>query len=92
MLPGRYSCPGTDWTLEYYGYLMTTSSTHESQTEYLCVDKNAQPLYRAYQHSSEVGGHIGHVKTNCVGGTGEIHNCSPGDTNRELACVVCTIE
>jgi len=91
MMPGRYSCPGTAWTREYYGYLMTTSSTRESQTEYLCVDRHAQPLPGAYQASSEVGGHVGHVKVNCKQGTGDIHNCPEAQNARELACVLCTI-
>jgi len=90
MVPGRTSCPGSGWTREYYGYLMTTSSVRESQTDYLCVDKFAEPLPGAYQSSTETGGHVGHVKANCIKGNGEVHNCPEYASGREVACVVCT--
>ncbi|CAC5408898.1 unnamed protein product [Mytilus coruscus] len=39
MIPGRKTCP-QNWTIEYWGYLMSESSHHKNRmsTEYVCVD------------------------------------------------------
>ena len=42
MIPGQTTCPAS-WTIEYYGYLMTTSMQHR-RSMFVCVDVNAATL------------------------------------------------
>ena len=41
MIPAKTSCPH-GWTIEYKGYLMSAFHNHDHQSEYVCVDENAE--------------------------------------------------
>ena len=80
-IPGTYKCP-SQWTREYYGYLMSAHHGHHRST-FECVDRNAQ---RA------LGGHANHngalfyfVEPRC----GSLP-CPPYDQQKEMTCAVCT--
>ena len=83
MIPAKTSCP-TNWTREYYGYLMseaTVSGRHRNQ--YVCVDKNQVSVPGS---SSNIDGNVlYHVEVACHG-----IQCPPYDSQKELNCVVCT--
>ncbi len=42
LIPAKYSCPG-NWTMEYYGYLMSENKNHE-RTHFACVDHDMEGL------------------------------------------------
>ncbi|XP_002737843.1 uncharacterized protein LOC100375038 [Saccoglossus kowalevskii] len=41
MVPARNECPSTEWTREYYGYLMS-DYYDQTNTEFICVDRNPE--------------------------------------------------
>ena len=85
MIPGRYSCP-QNWTLEYYGYLMTERSAHAShkgRTTFECVD--AAPETISGDHADHNGVLFHHVEPRC----GSLP-CPPYEEEKELTCAVCT--
>ena len=79
MIPAKTSCPD-GWTREYYGYLMTE---HIKRTEYVCVDKDMDPVPGSQHHIGS--GHFWHVEGHCDGVP-----CPPYNNYKELNCVVCT--
>ena len=81
MIPARYTCP-SNWTREYYGYLMANHK-ERYRNMFTCVDKNPEAV------PGRAGGHgtnyFYHVEASCNG-----MPCPPYDPQKELACVVCT--
>ena len=83
MAPAKITCP-SQWTREYNGYLMASYYAHASAKTFVCVDIDAQPV-RGEAHNTE-GALFYHARLgNCYG-----LDCPPYDTNKDLACVVCT--
>jgi len=83
MAPAKITCP-SQWTREYNGYLMASYYKHASPKNFVCVDKDAQPV-RGEAHNTE-GALFYHARIgNCHG-----LDCPPYDTKKDLACVVCT--
>ena len=81
MIPGRYQCP-SNWTTEYYGYLSAERHIHNSQSTYICVDKDLKIIKQANIH----GATTMFVETKCHGA----HHCPPYEEGKELTCAVCT--
>ena len=81
MLPAKTQCPSS-WTLEYSGYLMTTSHGHR-RTMFECVDRNPEAV--PGRASDDNGAFFSHTEANCNG-----LPCPPYDPQKELTCAVCT--
>ena len=84
MIPARLHCPDSTWTLEYSGYLMTTShASPHHRTMYECVDSAMESIPGS---APDINGAVFfHVEATCTG-----IPCPPYDTQKELTCVVCT--
>ena len=89
MIPARTSCPDNSWTIEYFGYLMTSSdsSTENYQrTQFVCVDKEADKIGNTRNSNGAV---LYHVRPD-TGCGDETLPCGEYDQEKELACVVCS--
>ena len=82
MMPATYSCP-SGWTLEYWGYLMT-SKDNRHRGEFVCVDSSAQPLPGGRGHTPEAHD-LWHVEAYC-----NVIPCPPYNDYQELTCAVCS--
>ena len=84
MIPGTYICP-SNWTREYYGYLMTERShpSHKGRTTFECVD--VAPEVVAGGHANNEGVLFYHVEPRC----GSLP-CPPYEPEKEVTCAVCT--
>ena len=83
MVPAKTQCP-TDWTREYYGYLMSNRNTHQGRSMYECIDKDPESVPGLNAHSDpEVS--IEPNEAYCNG-----FSCPPYDAQKELTCAVCT--
>ena len=81
MIPARISCPSS-WTLEYYGYLM--SSLHDqSRTSAECIDVNPENLPGTGANTN--GALFYFIESLCIA---EV--CPSYVIGNELTCVVCT--
>jgi len=77
MIPSHYECP-TDWTREYFGYLMAGRHNHNAATKYTCMDESLAQI-----SGGDTNGYLFYtVEANCN------HFIPCGD--KELTCVVCT--
>ena len=83
MIPAKTSCP-TNWTREYYGYIMSENNgSDRSRNQYVCVDKDQVSVPGT---SANINGNVlYHVEAACHG-----IQCPPYDPAKELNCVVCT--
>ena len=79
-IPAKVNCP-TNWTREYYGYLMTEHYSHSGRLMYECVDKDAEA-----RRGASSAGYLYHVEPVCSNGV----SCPPYDNSKELTCVVCS--
>ena len=82
MIPAKITCPKT-WTIEYQGYLMTSHHTQPRNTIYECVDKDTESILGSGVKTA--GTLFYHVQAQCNN-----QFCPPYNTEKELACVVCT--
>ena len=82
MIPAKITCPKS-WTMEYQGYLMSNYHLHNRNADYVCVDKNAEGIPGSGANTE--GSLFYHVQARCTGIL-----CPPYDSEKELACVVCT--
>ena len=83
MIPAKTSCP-TNWTREYYGYVMSEGQWDSySRTQYVCVDKDQVSVPGTSEDQN--GNLFYHVEAVCSG-----IQCPPYDPEKELNCVVCT--
>lgn len=85
MIPAKTRCP-TYWVKEYTGYLMSAYYGHVHQTEFVCVDKNAEEVPGT--HVSTNGALLYPVEARCD--IGDLP-CLPYVNGNEMACVVCTV-
>ncbi|KAL9965214.1 hypothetical protein ACROYT_G028985 [Oculina patagonica] len=83
MIPGTNKCP-SGWTREYYGYLMTSHYNHAHQTEFVCVDVDAEVVPGT--HKDINGALLYPVEGSCDYSL----PCKPYIHGYELTCVVCT--
>ena len=84
MIPAKTSCP-TNWTREYYGYIMSEADfrSDRSRNQYVCVDKDQVSVPGT---SAAIDGNLlYHIEAACHG-----IQCPPYDPEKELNCVVCT--
>jgi hypothetical protein len=82
MIPGKTSCPST-WSMEYNGYLMTAYYGHKNNKDFVCVDKDAEPIPGT---RSDVNGALLYpVMASCS----DIP-CPPYVPNKYITCAVCT--
>ena len=89
MIPAKASCP-TNWTREYYGYIMTEHKGDHNRdirgrTMFECVDKDQESLPGGGTISTN-GVLFYHVEADCNTGL----PCPPYNNHKELNCVVCT--
>ena len=89
MIPAKTSCP-TNWTREYYGYIMTEyKGDHihyiRGRTMFECVDKDQESLHGGGTTNTD-GVLFHHVEAVCNTGL----PCPPYNNHMELNCVVCT--
>ena len=82
MIPAKINCP-SDWTREYYGYLMTEHYNHKRNVVYVCIDKDAEGIPGSAGDNN--GAQFHHVHATCSG-----IPCPPYVSNKVIACVVCT--
>jgi len=83
MIPAKYTCP-TEWTREYYGYLMAESIVNNRhRTQYTCFDTALKPVPESSADNNNMVFYF--VEGRC----GSLP-CPPYDNNRELSCAVCT--
>ncbi|KAL9965217.1 hypothetical protein ACROYT_G028988 [Oculina patagonica] len=83
MIPGTNKCP-SGWTREYYGYLMTSHYGHAHQSEFVCVDQDAEVTPGTHKDTN--GALLYTVQGDC----GHALPCKPYIHGYELTCVVCT--
>ena len=81
MIPGKYTCP-TNWTREYYGYLMAERHSHHRST-FECVDMAPETV--ADGEANQDGALFYHIEPRC----GSLP-CPPYDEQKEMTCAVCT--
>ena len=84
MIPGTYICP-SNWTREYYGYLMTerNRAAHKGRTTFECVD--VAPELVTGGHANHDEAFFFHVEPRC----GSLP-CPPYEPEKEVTCAVCT--
>ena len=82
MMPARNDCP-SGWTEEYDGYLMAEYYSHGRQSDYICVDENAEYVHGT--RANRDGALLYPVEARC----GSLP-CRPYVSGRELTCAVCT--
>jgi len=81
-ISGKQTCY-SEWKAEYTGFLMTERIVHNSSKDYVCMDKDAEPLD---SDTSNKNGALFHgVRTKC----GSLR-CPPYTNHTEMLCVVCT--
>lgn len=82
MIPARYDCP-SGWTRDYWGYLMTKSYGSKGNTDFICVDEDAE--YVPFSHADSGGNKLNPVQGHCY-----VLPCGPYVRGRELTCAVCS--
>ena len=82
MLPATVNCP-SGWTREYYGYLMTSTTT-ENRGYFVCIDRFAEEIPGSRAHT-QVAHDLWNVEATC-----DIIPCPPYNAERELTCAVCS--
>ena len=82
MIPGKVSCP-SNWTREYYGYLVSGHYKHNGRTVYECMDKDPQAIEGG--HADENGALFYHNEARC----GSLP-CPPFIPEKEMTCTVCS--
>jgi len=83
MVPAKYTCP-TEWTREYYGYLMAERNADgHYRSQYTCVDIALKPVNGSSANKDALLFYF-------VEGRCESLPCPPYDNTKELSCAVCT--
>ena len=81
-IPAKTTCPPS-WTAEYVGYLMTAHHNSTNNKDYICVDKDGEPVPGSAGNVN--GTSLYHVTATCTG-----IPCPRYATNKYITCVVCT--
>ena len=82
MIPAKTTCPKS-WSIVYDGYLMTAHYSHKNNKDYICVDKDGQPVPGSAGNLN--GASLYHVTARCTG-----IPCPPYEDNKYITCVVCS--
>ena len=82
MIPAQITCP-SNWTMEYYGFLMAGNSRHH-RTMFECVDRYPQSVPGSTADLD--GTTFYHTEVKCGYGI----PCPPYVAQKEVMCVVCT--
>ena len=83
MVPAKYTCP-SEWTREYYGYLMSSNSgSNRHRTQFTCMDIAFKPVNGS---SADKQGLLFYFVEGKCGSL----PCPPYDNTKELSCAVCT--
>ncbi|WP_411026854.1 hypothetical protein, partial [Salmonella sp. s55044] len=88
VVPASDKCRGTGWTMEYSGYMMSSSSGSHYRAEYICVDDEAEGIPRTSANNNEAMLYV--VTTQC-GSSGGGLPCPPYANGLHVLCAVCTI-
>ena len=86
MLPGSNSCEEGEmegWYREYYGYLMSSKYDHDSQRNFICVDR--APEAGRSGSTAQWGSELWPVESYC----GSLP-CPKYVAGREMTCAVCS--
>lgn len=91
MIPGKQTCPSSEWTLEYRGYLMAERSLsvhHKSM--FVCVDHDPKIVSSSSAADSQNSGRLALVEGKCST-TGGGLPCDTYPDGKEFTCAVCTL-
>ena len=80
---GKQTCY-SGWKVEYTGFLMTSYKGYNNNQDYVCMDKDSEPIDNNTQNNDQ--GVIYPVRTTC----GSLR-CPPYKNHTEMLCVVCTM-
>ena len=83
VIPAKTSCPRS-WRREYYGYLMTSHYSHNSNMQYECIDNYPDIIAGSARNTN--GALFYFVEAVCGYGL----PCGPYIARRAITCVVCT--
>lgn len=84
MIPGKFNCMSSEWTREYYGYLMTEHDS-TARNSFECVDVDAESVPGT--GGTTDGPLFYFIETDCPDNT---VTCPQYIQGNELSCVVCT--
>ena len=87
MIPAKKTCPA-DWTLEYYGYLMS-EGYEKLASEFVCVDRFPDHSDVDGSSGNQDGALLSPVEARCASDHGNLP-CNPYTNGYELTCVVCS--
>ena len=90
MIPAKYNCPTSDWTREYYGFLMS-AHMNNYKSSFICVDYNQVSIPNSGGHT--VATDLVHVEAYCPSSDSSFPlPCGQNrySSGKGLACVVCT--
>lgn len=82
VVPGRNTCPSSDWTLEYKGYLQS-SKRNWYRTETICLDESPEVIPNSERDQN--GAVLLTVEYRCNG------RCGDYTDGFELTCAMCTV-
>ncbi|KAJ8044426.1 Short-chain collagen C4 [Holothuria leucospilota] len=92
MIPAKQSCPSSEWTLEYRGYLMAERSHpvhHKSM--FICMDQDPTPVPNSGNGWANGGfGILDLVEGKCSTSGGGLP-CGTYPDGKEFTCAVCTL-
>ena len=84
LISGRQTCY-SGWKAEYTGFLMTENISHNNNKDYVCMDKDAEPIDNDTPNSNGATCIFNAVRTTCG-----CLRCPPYKTHTEMLCVACT--
>ncbi|KAJ8038530.1 Short-chain collagen C4 [Holothuria leucospilota] len=91
MIPAKQTCPSSEWTLEYRGYLMAERSHpvhHKSM--FVCVDHDPKVVPNSSSADNQNSGRLSLVEGKCST-TGGGLPCNTYPNGKEFTCAVCTL-
>ncbi|KAJ8038532.1 hypothetical protein HOLleu_15982 [Holothuria leucospilota] len=91
MIPAKQTCPSSEWTLEYRGYLMAERSLsvhHKSM--FVCVDHDPKIVSSSSAADNQNSGRLALVEGKCST-TGGGLPCDTYPDGKEFTCAVCTL-
>ncbi|KAJ8038528.1 hypothetical protein HOLleu_15978 [Holothuria leucospilota] len=91
MIPAKQTCPSSEWTLEYRGYLMAerSHSVHH-KSMFICMDHDSQPVPSSSGPAGANSARLVLVEGKCST-TGGGLPCGTYPDGNEFTCAVCTL-
>ncbi|KAJ8044647.1 hypothetical protein HOLleu_07438 [Holothuria leucospilota] len=91
MIPAMQSCPSSEWTLEYRGYLMAERShTVHHKSMFICMDQEPQPVPNSGGAATASSALLNLVEGKCSTSGGGLP-CGQYPDGKEFTCAVCTL-